>query len=314
MAWRRLFSLGGRDPRRVYIWPTRQGVWFLWSLLLMLWGSANYNLNLGFGLTFLLAGMAFVALLQAWRSVRGVTARFLGAAPVFVGQEARFALELTAPSPRLSLRLAWADASRAATGQQADEAVDLEAQAPVLVELSLPATQRGRLRPGSPRLDTIHPLGLFRAWRVLDLTTTCLVYPRPAPQAPEFGRAGGGQGEGETGGPGVEDFQELRPYAPGDPPQRIHWKASLRGQGLFVKEFAGLRGVTALLDFDRLDDPDPEVRLSQLCAMVLKARSLDLDFVLRLPGRELIRATEEHPDAWWRRCLQALALHGADHD
>ena len=50
------------SQRRVYILPTRQGALFGAALLLMLIGSINYQLSLGFILTFLLAGMA------SWRS------------------------------------------------------------------------------------------------------------------------------------------------------------------------------------------------------------------------------------------------------
>ena len=43
--------------RRIYILPTRQGLTFGIVLLLMLLGSINYALSLGFVLTFMLAAM-----------------------------------------------------------------------------------------------------------------------------------------------------------------------------------------------------------------------------------------------------------------
>ena len=42
------------SQRRIYILPTRYGYLFALALLLMLSGSVNYNLSLGFVLTFLL--------------------------------------------------------------------------------------------------------------------------------------------------------------------------------------------------------------------------------------------------------------------
>ena len=44
--------------RRVYILPTRAGMLYAMTLIAMLIGSVNYNLGLGYVLTFLLAGLA----------------------------------------------------------------------------------------------------------------------------------------------------------------------------------------------------------------------------------------------------------------
>jgi len=55
--------------RRVFILPTRQGLVFAVVLLVMLAGSINYSLGLGFVLTFTLASMAGVAMLHTWRNL-----------------------------------------------------------------------------------------------------------------------------------------------------------------------------------------------------------------------------------------------------
>jgi len=48
--------------RRVYILPTKRGIFFAVALFVMLIGSLNYNNNLGFTLTFLLASLSIVAI------------------------------------------------------------------------------------------------------------------------------------------------------------------------------------------------------------------------------------------------------------
>jgi uncharacterized protein (DUF58 family) len=112
--------------------------------------------------------------------------------------------------------------------------------------------------------------------------------------------------EGEEAGPGVDDFHSLRPYRPGDPMQRIAWKASSRGQGLMTKEFEGRFGSTALLDWDLAGPGGVEDRLSRLCAMVLAAHARRMTYGLRLPGVELPPdAGQPHKAA----CLKALALY-----
>ena len=50
--------------RRVYIMPTRTGMMFAATLAIMLVGSINYVLSLGFMLTFLLSGLALAGPLR----------------------------------------------------------------------------------------------------------------------------------------------------------------------------------------------------------------------------------------------------------
>jgi len=61
------------SQKRVYILPTQHGWTFGAALLLMLIGSINYALSLGFILTFLLAGMGVVSILHTFRNLAHLT-------------------------------------------------------------------------------------------------------------------------------------------------------------------------------------------------------------------------------------------------
>ena len=54
------------DQRRIFILPTRRGLGFALVLVLMLLGDINYNLSLGYVLTFLLATLAVLSMLHAF--------------------------------------------------------------------------------------------------------------------------------------------------------------------------------------------------------------------------------------------------------
>ena len=56
--------------RNIYILPTRPGWMLAITLLVMLVGSINYQLNLGYMLTFLIAGAAVVASMCATAAAR----------------------------------------------------------------------------------------------------------------------------------------------------------------------------------------------------------------------------------------------------
>src|SRR5689334_23005524 len=55
--------------KRVYIVPSRLGLLFGGALLILLIGSINYALALGFALTFLLAGMGLAGMVQTARNL-----------------------------------------------------------------------------------------------------------------------------------------------------------------------------------------------------------------------------------------------------
>lgn len=286
---------------KIRLAPTKHGGFFLLVLLGMLLGSANYGNNLGFLVTFILAGLAAASLPLALAQVRDTQLRFARAAPIFAAQPACFVFTLSSQREAPALELCFAN--------QEPEHIDLPGGgAHIQANVCHLAAKRGMLRPGPLKLSSIYPLGLFRAWRWLDTDAACLVYPAPSPHAGGAQRLADGQGQEAEGGPGVEEFQGLREYAPGDPLQRIAWKASQRGHGLLTKEFEGQSGGTLLLDFEALAPLPLEERLSRLCRLALETHDAGQPFALRLPEHDIPPAFGE---AHLRACLKALALHGS---
>src|SRR5438045_8375695 len=82
--------------RRVYIVPTQLGYLFGLTLLILLVGSINYALSLGFALTFLLAGMALAGMVHTARNLARMAVSTGRAEPVFAGEAAQFRLYLDA--------------------------------------------------------------------------------------------------------------------------------------------------------------------------------------------------------------------------
>ncbi|MGH8765541.1 MAG: DUF58 domain-containing protein, partial [Burkholderiales bacterium] len=80
--------------RRVYIVPSRLGFLFGGALAILLVGSINYALSLGFALTFLLAGMGVAGMVQTVRNLAYLSVRAGRCDPVFAGEVAGFRLQL----------------------------------------------------------------------------------------------------------------------------------------------------------------------------------------------------------------------------
>ena len=80
--------------RRVYIVPARLGWIFGGVLGVLLIGSINYALSLGFALTFLLAALGLTGMVHTARNLARIAITAGRAEPVFAGESAQFRLYL----------------------------------------------------------------------------------------------------------------------------------------------------------------------------------------------------------------------------
>lgn len=285
--------------KHIYILPTRYGLFFLIVLFAMLLGSINYNNNLGFLLTFLLGGMAFVSTIHTVKNLFGIRLLSAGAKPVFAGDQAVFEFHVRAENYThlaVSFRFEYGG----------EKFLDLSDDADYQVSIAIPVGKRGKFHPGALVISSVYPFGLFYSWAKLTLDMDCLVYPRPFDGS--FLPAAERDSDGENGRKsiqGVDDFQGLKFYQPGDSLQHISWKTFSRGQGLFTKSFTGKAGTTIVLDWNMVKTSETEKKLSILCDSVLKAHRLGLTYGLKIPGREI---ESLKGDAHKHKCLKALAL------
>ncbi|WP_249672856.1 DUF58 domain-containing protein [Pseudomonas abieticivorans] len=288
--------------RQIFIWPSRAGMGFCLVLLLILLAAINYQNSMAYALVFLLGSVFVLAILHTYRNLSGLRVKGAGAAPVFVGEQARFVLRLESTGrEHQAIAVGWSAADL--------QGVDLAAEHVLDLELALPSPQRGWMPAPRIRLETSFPLGVLRAWSWVDAGQAVLVYPRPLqgelPIAARDLTDIEDQGQ-RVQGQGVDDFQGLKVYHPGDSWRRLHWKAWSRGGPLLLKEFADLRGRDLCLDFEALGG-DLEQRLSRLCYWVLELTRQQRPFALRLPGSHRpAECSEAHRDA----CLRALAVYG----
>lgn len=289
------------NHRRIFIVPSRAGLGLMLLLVIMLIGAINYQNSLIFVVTFALASLFWVSLYHTYRNLSGLQLHAAGSRPVFAGESAPFDLRLRAPGhEHQSVRLFWpGDAP-----QQLDVARDDDS----LVTLYHRVEKRGWFKPGRLRVETRYPLGWFVAWSLVDLDLQVLVYPRPVDAPlPDAGRSGEGDGEMPYA-EGVDDFQGLRAYQPGDSRRRLDWRAWSRGQGLHSKVFAEPLQDTIWLDIDIVPGMDLERRLGCVAGWILQLEQSAQPYGLTLSGQRFGPALgDAHRDA----CLRAVALYGA---
>ncbi|MCG6873598.1 MAG: DUF58 domain-containing protein [Betaproteobacteria bacterium] len=286
--------------RRVYILPTRHGVTFGVALLLMLIGSINYGLSLGYVLTFLLAGMGLVSMVHTYRNLAHLYVSAGRVEPVFAGEMALFPIHIENRHDfeRVAICLSASDVTTKC---------DVNRRATAVATLGIPTARRGRLSLPRVTVETRYPVGLFRAWSYVQPDVETLVYPRPdnaqlppAQLIPDTGAA-------LSAGIGTDDFAGLRPYQPTDSPRHIAWKSVAHGNDVLTKVFAGRGAEELWLDYaDLLDGLDVEQRLSRLAGWVLLAEREGYAYGMLLPGKTIRPA---HGPAHRDECLKALALY-----
>jgi uncharacterized protein (DUF58 family) len=289
--------------RRVYIVPTQLGVLFALTLLILLVGSINYALSLGFALTFLLAGMGLAGMVHTARNLARLAVSVGRAEPIFAGEAAQFRLYLDARAAfdRPSILVRHLES-------RSQMVVDVPAGGIAEVVLAVPAAARGWLPLGRVMLETRFPLGIFRSWSYVEPAARCLVYPRPERSALPAPAAESARGALRSPVPGNDDYAGLRAYQLSDSPRHVAWKAVARNEDMLTKQFTGEAAAELWLDWARLAQFNVEQRLSRLAGWVLEAERSGMHYGLRLPGSEIAPGRGEAQRA---ACLQALALYNA---
>ena len=288
------------NPRQIYILPTRWGILYAVMLILLLVGSINYSISLGYYVTFLLASLGNMAMLHTWRNLVHLQIIILPANPVFAGNIAQLQLQIVDTKNRARYAIA------AQFEDGAIVAEDIASNSSQIFLTPLQTLRRGWKTLPRIKLHTEFPLMLFHAWAYVDNPQQVLVYPKPsannlAPPISSIGQTGGKNHIAR----GDEDFDGHKNYQIGDAPSRVDWKASSKGIGMFSKQYSGNGSATLLLDWEMTAGLDVEERISQLTQWVIDAHAAQQHFGLRLPNLTL---QPNNSEAHYHEALTALAL------
>jgi len=284
--------------RRIYVLPTRFGLFYGLLVLAMVLGALNYNNNPALMLALLLGASGLASLIASHLQLSGLQVDALSAEPVAAGEPLwlRLALSTRDGRRRRGLRGDLDDAI-AWTGTGEDGNAELA--------LPVPTQRRGWLDPGRLRLSTTQPLGLARAWTRVWPQQPLLVYPRAESHPPPLPDSGSDAQHSRVHPLGEEPHQ-LRPYRTGDAPRSIAWKHSARRDSLVVREYERALQQDVVLDWAMLRALPYEARISRMAAWVDLAEREGRRYRLRLPGQPDTgpgRGPEHH-----HACLRALAL------
>lgn len=288
----------GFDRRRIYVLPTRFGLFFAVLLGTMSLGALNYNNNPALLMAFLLAAAAVASLVSAQLQLSGLAVTAVDAEPVAAGQPLHLRVHVRASDrrPRSGIGIdrddgAWTPLSMR---EGAGEAV-----------LELTTHRRGWLDVPRMRFSTTWPLGIARAWSYAWPESPLLVYPAPDPQPMPLPIGSGDPASQRLHAAG-DDVHHLRNYRAGDPRRAIAWKPSARRGTLLVREFEQPAGTDIDLDWQALHGLAHEARIARLARWVEDAELDGRRYRLQLPAQPAIGP--DRGPAHRHACLRALAL------
>lgn len=292
--------------RNIYILPTKAGLMFAATLLTLLIASINYQLNLGYALTFLLAGSGIASMQLTHNTLRGLTLRMKPVAAVFAGDAVVLDVVLGSPGHArhgIGLKIESAD-------NRTLSWVDVPAAGHAAAQVSFIVRQRGLHDVPTLSAETRFPLGLFRAWTLWRPAAQVLVYPRPerpgAPLPAARAMLGAATQLRSTQG---DEIEGVRAYRRGDSMKRVFWKKTAKtmqaGGELISRDTTASAQHELWLDWHATGSLPVEDRLSRLAAWVLMADRAGAHYGLNLPGARLARG---HGEAHRRASLEALAL------
>jgi len=190
---------------------------------------------------------------------------------------------------------------------------DVPAEGSATVEVAFKPERRGLHPVPTLTAETRFPLGTFRVWTVWRPASQVLVYPAPEPNPPPLppgeplaGQAAASMLRANVAG----EYDGVRAYRRGDPLKLVVWKRAARAQATGSEELVSRDTQQAQrqelwLDAQSAGLPGWEARLSRLCAWVLMADRLGVDYGLRVGGKVVAPSQGE---AHKRRCLEVLAL------
>lgn len=282
---------------RVYVLPTRFGLFFALLIFAMGLGALNYNNNPALLLALMLGGAAFASLLFAHLQLSGLTIGTLSADPLPAGELLHALLTANASDGRVRHGLRVCHGASLAT-------LSLEGAAGAVV-MEIPTTTRGWLELERIRISTTRPLGLARAWAWVWPSQPLLVYPAPEIAGPPL-PVDASDAKRTRLDPAGDDVHQLRNYRRGDAKRAIAWKPSARRDTLLTREYEQATGADVILDWRALSQLPHELRIRRLAHWVDQAERENRRYELRIPGQPALGPAQGviHRHA----CLRSLAL------
>lgn len=312
-----------------FIFPSRFGLMFLATCIVLFLIGTNYQNNLILFLVFFLLSFMVTCLLFSYQNLSGLSLTSIASDDQFVDDDCAFVLRTSSKNESKSASSkshhSKINSSQSIRSQPLNAEPNSAQQVnyvfkpahctikPVVAEqkvtLFSKGKHRGWFKPGRVTVQSNYPFGLFKVWSHLDFGFSCLLYPAPIENTLSVIELSGQQtavGE-QASKAGFDSFSTLKPFQQGDSLKSIAWKQVAQGRGTFTKQFEEEQGGDVTLSLSAFSGVPTEQRLGMLVYQVLSYERQGVGYALDL-GYSVIKLGSGA--AHQKQCLRALALYG----
>lgn len=284
--------------KRIFIMPNKPGLIFTIVVFTMLFGSINYDNNLGYALSFLLIGLGLISILHTHSNLAQLIIEAGGSAPAFAGDTVSFFINLSSRvNEKYNIKI---------DNDYSSDSIDLSGHDKSQIQLKLPSNRRGYLPVGKFRISTDYPFGIIQAWTWVELDLKALIYPAPETEIHAVKMTSSNKTAIASNDLNQnDDFAGFRNYQPGDSPKQLYWKYYSANETLLTKLFAGGGEDEIWLAWDTVAHLPIEQALSRLCQWIIRCEKTSRKYGLSLPASTIkpARGVKHKYD-----CLRQLAL------
>ncbi len=291
-------------------------------LIAMLLACINYNLSLGYMLTFFVFATALGAMSRTHQNLVGLRCELLplvASHHLFAGDTAQLSVQLhnTTRLEKLAINLQFKH-EKARQEALTHPKLTMAAGETRTVRIALPCPKRGLHTVPTFTLASDYPLGLWRAWSYVyhpkESTHSVWVLPEPRTPLPHRPALSADRSEAATSraqysvqGDAVSHIETVESASA----RTIHWPSVAKGQlAQRVLDGESKASRQVMLSLAACTQSGLEAQLGQLCAGVLHCQAQGIYFVLQLGEMTLPANGEARCDAAHvTACLRALAIY-----
>ncbi len=227
----------GERHNRIFILPTRPGIYFLVITFVLFLISLSYGHSLAFTTTFIFVSLVMTSAHFTNFNLSGIEVMTVNLpADIYAGEATKVKLTLRNESRKHRFDIV----SSLYRGDDC-EPISLAPGETKVQLVNLPPLNRGHYQGKRVRLSSAFPFGLFRAWKFWKKEFDFYVYPQRLAKRIELGKPDIASSErGRVLNKveiGAEEFYGHFNYQEGMPLRSIDWQAYARGRGILLKKF-----------------------------------------------------------------------------
>lgn len=294
-----------RRHDKIFIIPTRYGIYFLAIIFILFLISLSYGHSLAFTTTFIFVSLVMISAHFTNFNLAGVEVVAVHP-PLDLHAKDRGEIRVTLRNNQGKTRF---DLLIELGGEFYSRPISLGKGEVETVHLPVEFSTRGELELQRITISSSFPFGLFYAWKYWYLDSHFIIYPEvsstfpplPQPESLEKSR-GSHKGKEEIGS---EEFYGHKSYHEGMPLRSIDWKAYARGKGILLKQFVEESDLQFLLNIESIKG-NLEEKISILAAWIEEAEKLGVTYAVDLKEKQTKFGRGR---GFKRDCLKALSTY-----